>query len=93
MCNAAITTREYSIIKTSSIKSDASHEYEHEPKTSLNVYECIKSIKRRIEEELTALVSLLYDQQVKEFRRENNSAAAISVPRRIIPIVRSSQFR
>ena len=87
MCNTTITTREYSIIKTSFITSDGSDEYEHEPKMSLNVYECIKPIKRRIEEEPTVPVSLLYDQQVKEFRRENISAAAISVPRRIIPIV------
>ena len=77
--NATITTCECSIIKTSSIKSDGSHEYEHEPRMSLNVYECIKSIKRRIEEEPTAPVSLLYDQQVKKFRSENGSAATIPV--------------
>jgi hypothetical protein len=65
LCNASITTNEYSIVKTSSIKSDGSHEYEHPAKMSLNVYECIKSIKRRIEEEPTTPVSLLYDQQVK----------------------------
>ena len=79
MCNATITTRECSIIKTSSIKSDGSHEYEHEPKLFLNVYECIKSIKRRIEEEPTAPVSLLYNQQVKKFRPENGSATATPV--------------
>ena len=37
----------------------------------LKVYECIRSIKRRIEEEATAPVSLLYDQQVKKFRGES----------------------
>ena len=45
LCNATITTGECSIIKTSSIKSDGSYEYEHKPKMSLNVYECIKFIK------------------------------------------------
>ncbi|CAF5027825.1 unnamed protein product [Rotaria sp. Silwood1] len=50
---------------------------------SLNVYECIKSIKRRIEEEPTAPVSLLYDQQVKKFRRENGTAAEVPVFDRI----------
>ena len=40
----------------------------------LKVYECIRSIKRRIEEEATAPVSLLYDEQVKKFRGENGSA-------------------
>ncbi|CAF4340244.1 unnamed protein product, partial [Rotaria sordida] len=43
------------------------------------VYECIRSIKRRIEEEPTAPVSLLYDQQVKKFRRENGSAGSVPI--------------
>ncbi|CAF4965504.1 unnamed protein product [Rotaria magnacalcarata] len=68
-----------SIVKTSSIKPDGSHEFEHQPKMSLDIYECIKSIKRRIEEEPTAPVSLLYDKQVKKFRRENGTAASIPV--------------
>jgi hypothetical protein len=70
LCNASIIIREGSIIKTSfsSIKQNGSHEYQHQPKMSLDVYECIRSIKRRIEEEPTVPVSLLYDQQVKEFR-------------------------
>jgi hypothetical protein len=78
-CNASITTHESSIVKSSYIKSDENHEYEHPAKMSLNVYECIKSIKRRIEEEPTAPVSLLYDQQVKKFRRDNDSAAAVPI--------------
>jgi hypothetical protein len=40
---------------------------------------CNKSIKRRIEEELTAPVSLLYDQQVNKFRHDNGSAAAVPI--------------
>ena len=43
------------------------------------LYECIRSIKRRIEEGPTAPVSLLYDQQVKKFRCENGSAGAIPI--------------
>ena len=62
LCNATITTGECSIIKTSSIKSDGSYKYEHKPKMSLNVYECIKLIKRQTEEESTIPVPLLYDQ-------------------------------
>ncbi|CAF1227190.1 unnamed protein product [Rotaria sordida] len=46
---------------------------------SLDVYECIRSIKPRIEEEPTATVALLYDQQVKKFRRENGAADSIPV--------------
>ncbi|CAM4828975.1 unnamed protein product [Rotaria magnacalcarata] len=79
LCNAAINICNGSIVKTSSIKPDGSHEFEHQPKMSLDIYECIKSIKRRIEEEPTAAVSLLYDQQVKKFRRENGTAASIPV--------------
>ena len=79
LCNATVTTRECSIIKTSYIKSDGNHEYEHEPKISLNVYKCIISVKRQIEEELIAPISLLYDQQVKKFRRKNASVAEIPV--------------
>ncbi|CAF2092695.1 unnamed protein product [Rotaria magnacalcarata] len=79
LCNAAINICNGSIVKTSSIKPDGSHEFEHQPKMSLDIYECIKSIKRRIEEEPTAPVSLLYDQQVKKFRRENGTAASIPV--------------
>ncbi|CAF2566055.1 unnamed protein product [Rotaria sp. Silwood2] len=56
-CNASITTNECSILKTSSMKSDGRHDYEHSEKMSLHVYECMKSIKRRIEEEPTAPVS------------------------------------
>ncbi len=69
LCNASIIIREGSIIKTSfsSIKQNGSHEYQHQPKMSLDVYECIRSIKHRIEDP-TVPVSLLYDQQVKEFR-------------------------
>ncbi|CAF4228058.1 unnamed protein product, partial [Rotaria sordida] len=78
-CNASITTREDSIVKTSSIKSDGTHEFQHPPKMDLKVYECIRSIKRRIEEEPTAPVSLLYEQQVKKFRRENGSAGSVSI--------------
>ena len=53
LCNATIATRECSIIKSSSIKSDGSDEYEHEPKMSLSVYKCTKFTKQQIEEELT----------------------------------------
>ncbi|CAF1550466.1 unnamed protein product, partial [Rotaria sordida] len=62
---------------------DGNHEFEHPQKMALNVYECITSIKRKIEEEPTAPVSLLYDQQVKKFRKENGSAAAVPVFDRI----------
>ena len=78
-CNTSITTREYSIVKASSIKLDGTHDFQHPPKMDLKVYECISSIKRRIEEEPTAPVSLLYDQQVKKFRRENGSADAVPI--------------
>ena len=78
-CNASITTHEDSIVKTSSIKPDGTHDFQHPPKMDLKVYERIRSIKRRIEEELTAPVSLLYDQQVKKFRRENGSAGAVPI--------------
>lgn len=36
-------------------------------------------MKRRIEEKPTARVSILYDQQVKKFRRDNGSAGAVPV--------------
>ncbi|CAF3066795.1 unnamed protein product [Rotaria sp. Silwood2] len=79
MCNASININESSIVKTSSIKPNGSHEFEHQAKMSLEVYECIKSIKRRIEEEPTVPVTLLYDQQVKKFRRDDGSTASIPV--------------
>ena len=62
----------------------------HPPKMDLKVYECIRSIKRRIEEEPTAPVSLVYDQQVKKFRRENASAGAVPIP--IFDRVKSSLY-
>ncbi|CAF0831523.1 unnamed protein product [Rotaria sordida] len=79
LCNATITIYEYFIVKTWLIKADGNHEFEHQEKMSLNVYECIKSIKRRIEEEPIAPVPLLYYQQVKKFRQENDSGAAVPV--------------
>lgn len=48
LCNASIIIREGSITKTTSKKEDGSHELEHEQNMSLNMYECINSIKRRI---------------------------------------------
>ncbi|CAF0795920.1 unnamed protein product [Rotaria sordida] len=83
LCNSTITIHEGAIIKTSLIKADGNHEFEHPQKMALNVYECITSIKRKIEEEPTATVSLLYDQQVNKFRKENGSAAAVPVFDRI----------
>ena len=78
-CNASIITLEDSIVKTSSIEQDGTHDFQHPPKIDLKVYECIRSIKRRIEEESTAPVSLLYDQQVKKFSHENGSADAVLI--------------
>jgi hypothetical protein len=77
--NVSITMREGSIIKTFSIKSDGSPEFEHQEKMGINTYECIRSVKRRIDEEPTAPVSSLYEQEVKKFRRENGSAAMIPI--------------
>lgn len=76
---ASVKTLESSVVKITSIKPDGSHEYEHEPKRSFNVYNCIQSIKQRIDEEPTAPVSLLYDQAVKKFRREHGNAGTVSV--------------
>ena len=41
------------------------------------------SIKQRIEEEPTASVSILYEQEVKQFRRENGNAGTVPVFDRI----------
>ncbi|CAF1097947.1 unnamed protein product [Adineta steineri] len=41
MCNAIVKTSDNSIVKTSFIKSDRKHEYEHPTKMALNVYDCI----------------------------------------------------
>ncbi|CAF1335422.1 unnamed protein product [Rotaria sordida] len=67
------------IVKTSSIKSDGSHEFQHQRKLDANVYECIRSIKRRIDEDPGSPVSVLYEQQVKKFRRENGAAGSVPV--------------
>ena len=53
---------ESSIVKTSCIKSDGNHAFEYPAKMSSELYESIKSIKRRIEEEPTVPTTLLYDQ-------------------------------
>jgi hypothetical protein len=37
LCNASITMREGSVVKTSSIKSDGSHELQHQAEMDLNV--------------------------------------------------------
>ncbi len=50
--------RDISIVQTSSVNSDGSHELQHPAKTSIDVYRCIRSIKRRIEKDLTASISL-----------------------------------
>ncbi|CAF3421432.1 unnamed protein product [Rotaria sp. Silwood1] len=79
LCNASIVMREGLIVKTSSIKSDGSHEFQHQRKLDANVYECIRSIKRRIDEDPATPVSVLYEQQVKKFRRENGAAGSVPV--------------
>ncbi|CAF1540199.1 unnamed protein product [Adineta ricciae] len=78
-CKASIKTQESSIIKMKYINPDGTHDYEHPPKMSFNVYECIQSIKQRIDKEPTAPVSMLYDEQVKKFRRDYGNAGAIPV--------------
>ena len=83
LCKASIKTIECSIVKTTSVKPDGSHEYDHEAKMSFNVYSCIQSIKLRIEEEPTAPVSILYEQEVNKFRRENGNAGEVPVFDRI----------
>lgn len=61
LCKASITTQESSIDKTTGIKADGSHDYEHQPKMSFNVYACGQSIKQKIDQQPTAPVSMLYD--------------------------------
>jgi hypothetical protein len=41
LCNASITMCGCSVIKTSSIKPDGSHEFQHHEKMAVNVYQCI----------------------------------------------------
>jgi len=60
LCNASITMREGLVVKTSSIKPDGSHEFQHQQKMDVNGYQCIRSIKRRIDEDPATPVSLLY---------------------------------
>ena len=83
LCKASIKTQESSIVKTTGIKADGSHDYEHQPKMSFNVYACVQSIKKRIDQEPTAPVSMLYDQEVKKFRRDHGNAGAVPVFDRI----------
>jgi hypothetical protein len=45
LCNASITMHEGSIVKTSSIKPDGSHEFLHQEKLAVNIYQCIISMK------------------------------------------------
>jgi hypothetical protein len=42
-----------------------------------HVYECIKSMKPRIEKDPATPVSILYEQEVKKFRRENGTARLV----------------
>ncbi|CAF1546148.1 unnamed protein product [Didymodactylos carnosus] len=67
------------IIGSSGIDNEGAHYPQHEAKLSTNVYECIKAIKRQIVEEPTTPVTQVYNEQVKKFRRENGSAATISI--------------
>ena len=83
LCNATITIHEGIIVKTSFIKADGKYECRYSEKMFLHVYERIKALKRKIEEEFTPPVSLLYDQEAKKFRGENGSAAAILVFARV----------
>jgi hypothetical protein len=83
VCNASIVTHQNVIIRTSSIKPDGRHEFEHDQKMDGCVYECIKSMKRRIDEDPATPVSILYEQEVKKFRRENGTAGLVPVFDRI----------
>jgi hypothetical protein len=78
-CNASLTTLGSSIVKSFGVKSDGSHDVEHAPKCSIEVHECITSIKQRIENEPTTPIPLLYDEQVKKFRRNYGSAATVPI--------------
>ncbi|UJR17465.1 hypothetical protein I4U23_004360 [Adineta vaga] len=51
LCKASIKTQKSSIIKMKYINPDGTHDYQHPPKMSFNVYECIQSIKQRIDKE------------------------------------------
>jgi hypothetical protein len=72
-------THQNVIIRTSSIKPNGRHEFEHAQKMDGCVYECIKSMKRRIDEDPATPVSILYEQEVKKFRRENGTAGLVPV--------------
>ncbi|CAF1151635.1 unnamed protein product, partial [Didymodactylos carnosus] len=78
-CSCSITIKDEAIIGSSGIDNEGAHYPQHEAKLSTNVYECIKAIKRQIVEEPTTPVTQVYNEQVKKFRRENGSAATISI--------------
>ena len=79
LCKSSVKTTERSIVKTTSIKPDGSHEYDHEAKIFFNVYLCIQSIKQSVEEEPNVPVSTLYEEEVNIFRRKNGNVGAVPV--------------
>ena len=77
LCNASIMMHEGLVIKMSSIRSDGSHKFQHQQKMDVNVYECIRSLNRRIDKDPVTPVPLLYDQVVKKFKRENGTTGSV----------------
>ena len=83
LCKPSMKTQQSSIATTKGIQPDGSHDYQHEPKMSFSVYECLQSIKQKVDKEPTAPVSILYEQEVKKFRREHGNAGAVPVYDRV----------